>query len=255
MPFWAGKSGPGREARAAGRIWQIDAARGVAIILMAFFHLLVDLRDFFGVAGVVYFEPPWYYVGKASAVLFMIVAGISCRLSKSNIKRGLKVLAAGMLITVATYAYGPTRAVYIRFGILHFLGAAMIITGLMGKIPIRDRARLLVWRSAAVLSLAVGYVFSQMRVRQPFLFPLGLVTDSFRSYDYYPIFPWIGVFFAGMAAGSIVVKNKEKLASFKQGRAARSLCLLGRHSLPIYMLHQPAMLAVLYAVFFALRLF
>jgi uncharacterized membrane protein len=245
LMFWKKRGGS-----AAGRIWQIDAARGAAILLMVFFHLLVDLHDFFGIDGAAYYEAPWYYVGKASAILFMLVSGISCRFSKNNVKRGFKVFAAGMLITAATFAYAPTRPVYIRFGILHFLGAAMILTGLLEKLPLRDGGRLLLWRAAAVMSLGAGYAFSRVRVASPFLFPLGLVTDAFRSYDYYPIFPWIGVFFAGMAIGGIVLKNRGKLLSYKPGRIAGALSGLGRHSLLVYMLHQPVMLAALYAIFF-----
>jgi uncharacterized membrane protein len=224
------------------RIWQIDCLRGAAIVLMVFIHLLVDLRDFFGVSDIAYFEPPWYYVGKVSAILFMLVSGASCRLSKSNVRRGLAVFAAGMGITAATFAFEPTRDVYIRFGILHFLGASMIITGLAGKLIRTDRAKLIFWRAAAVLSLAVGYYFSGLVVSSPLLFPIGLVSADFRSYDYYPLFPWIGVFFAGVASGGVIVKNKARLLSCAQAPAFRPLCWLGRHSLAIYALHQPLLL-------------
>jgi len=233
-----------RRAGRTGRLWQIDALRGLAIILMTVFHAMVDIRDFFGFADVRYFEPPLMYIGRSSAVLFMFVSGVSGRFSKSNIKRGARALLCGMVVTLATFIF--VRDLYIRFGILHFLGAAMILTGLLEMLIKNERVRQIFMYAASPLSLAAGYFFTRMSTRLPFLFIFGITTPSFVSYDYYPLFPWIGIFFAGYAAGLFVRENRDKLASVRAPRPIPALCALGRVSLAYYLLHQPALIAVFY---------
>ena len=238
------------------RIRELDSMRGIAIILMVFFHLLVDLHDFFDIP-VVYYQAPWYYVGKASAILFMIVSGISSSLSKNNLRRGAKIFLFGMVVTVATFFF--VRPLYIRFGILHFMGTAIILNDLLDRLLIQlsthtnGRTLMLIkvvfYSVAAPVSLLVGYFFNGMRTTNPFLFPIGLITDSFSTYDYYPLFPWIGVFFLGALAGTILTANIHRLPVRKFGPAERFLAFLGKKSLIIYILHQPLLMGILYLVF------
>ena len=101
---------------------------------------------------------------------------------------------------------------------------------------------------AAPLSLFIGNFFSRVRTRLPFLFIIGITTTGFASYDYYPLFPWIGVFFAGYAVGRIVITNRIKLAAIRPNIFTSALAALGRISLIYYLLHQPALLAVFFAV-------
>jgi uncharacterized membrane protein len=60
----------------------------------------------------------------------MSLAGISVHLSKSNLNRGLKVFGIAMCMTLVTHlteAIFEFRGMGIKFGILHFLGIAMMI--------------------------------------------------------------------------------------------------------------------------------
>ena len=127
----------------------------------------------------------------------------------------------------------------------------MIITGLLERLLSGNKTRQLFMYAAAPVSIAVGRLFLRMETRLPFLFIFGITTADFISYDYYPILPWIGVFFAGYAAGLFVINNRDKLASIHAGgrylkTAVTPLCALGRVSLPYYLLHQPALLAVFF---------
>ena len=218
------------------------------MILMTVFHALVDMRDFFGFADIRYYEPPLMYIGRSSAILFMFVSGISCRFSKNNIRRGAKVILCGMIITAATFIV--VRDLYVRFGILHFLGAAMIIIGLFERLVAKERHRQVAMWAASPASLIIGSAFSKMHTTLPFLLVFGITTASFLSYDYYPIFPWIGIVFAGYAAGRFVLANRAKLASMRSNRAASALSALGRVSLIYYLLHQPALFALFFAIDF-----
>jgi len=86
------------------RIWELDFLRGIALILMIYFHVIFDMKEFFDYP-VSYSIGINYYIGKASAILFMLVSGISCSLSRSNIRRGLKVLGIALAITLVTHLY------------------------------------------------------------------------------------------------------------------------------------------------------
>lgn len=221
--------------RVKSRIWEIDFIRGIAIVLMIIFHLVVDLRDYYHY-DIEYLSGFWYYVGKTAAILFMLVSGVSSTLSKRNIKRGAMVFGFGMLLTVITYYYNPE--LYIRFGILHFLGLCMILSRFLKKI---HRKYLVI---SGTVSIVTGLFFDRMIVRTPYLFPIGLMDKHFDSLDYYPLFPWLGVFLYGMAMGHILYKTRQSLLPFVLKYDFFSY--LGRHSLLIYLIHQPILLGVLY---------
>ncbi|MCL1848866.1 MAG: DUF1624 domain-containing protein [Clostridiales bacterium] len=230
------------------RIWEIDALRGLAIVLMIFFHLLVDLNDFFAYP-VPYYALPWMAVGKASAILFMLISGVSCSLSRSNIRRGVKVFLYGMVVTVATYFF--VRELYIRFGILHFLGSAMVIWGALDRMIRPDRVKRAILYLCSPVLIVLGYFFNQMRVESPYLYPLGLMAPGFATYDYYPLIPWLGVFFAGVAIGKLCYSRGSRAGDagrLPQPAAGMVRCLtaMGRRSLFIYIVHQPVLLAILY---------
>jgi len=99
---------------------------------------------------------------------------------------------------------------------------------------------------AAPLSLLLGRFFEQVQTTLPFLLIFGITTASFASYDFYPIFPWIGIFFAGYAVGLLVKNNGEKLSSMRTNPFTSAISKLGRVSLIYYLLHQPALFALFF---------
>lgn len=222
-------------AQSRNRIQEIDALRGLAIILMVFFHIIVDLTDFFGYPFQ-YLSGFWYYEGKAAAILFMTLAGVSASFSRSPFRHGLKLLAWGIVLTVVTWLFMP--ATYIRFGILHFLGTSLLTWPLIAK----QKPGTLLF--LAILSMIIGNSLSDITVTASWLLPLGLIPPGFSSMDYYPLLPWYGVFLIGGAAGKILYADQRSLCP--------SLCppkwllWLGGHSLAIYLLHQPIVLAILF---------
>lgn len=218
------------------RIEEIDFARGIAILLMILFHLIVDLRDFY-FYNVNYFHGFWYIEGKVSAILFIFLCGISSTLSFRSTNHGIKVFAWAMVLTSVTYLYNSDF--YIRFGILHFLGSSLISAKFIQRLSIR----LLVLLS--ISSITLGLVFTERFVTSPYLFPLGLQSATFASLDFYPLFPWYGVFLAGIIAGKTVYASKKNLLVL---HPPQSISWLGRQSLAIYLIHQPILLALLYVI-------
>ena len=81
-------------------------------------------------------------------------------------------------------------------------------------------------------------------VRFDWLLPLGLLWPIFASYDYFPLIPWFGVFLAGAALGKTVYAPGKSLLL----RPPRETFInfAGRHSLLIYVVHQPVIMGILY---------
>jgi len=234
----------------SNRIWKIDLIRGIAIILMVIFHLIVDLKDFYGY-NLEYLRGFWSLEGKSSAILFMFICGVSSTLGHNSTRHGLKVFIWAMLLTAVTYIYNGSN--YILFGILHFLGISLLSANFMRRVPI---AWLIV---ASCGTIMVGILFSARFVTNPYLFPIGLMTSTFVSMDYYPLFPWYGVFLFGLTLGKILYEKRlglcqvshiqsEALTSPLPVHSLKSIIWLGQHSLAIYLIHQPVLLAILYIV-------
>lgn len=220
----------------SGRIGEIDLGRAAAIILMVVFHTIYDLNRFAGI-GIDYWSGFWYWEGKASALLFIFLAGVSGGFSRDNFRRGLKVLAWGMLITLVTYIF--FREEYVRFGILHLLGLGMILFPLCRRAP-----DILLWLLAAVTALA-AVPLQKAPVPTGWLLPLGATHGIFASVDYYPVCPYFSVFLLGVLAYKKYYHQKRSL--FRFCVANKYITALSKHSLTIYLLHQPALVAVIYS--------
>ncbi|BBB91189.1 MAG TPA: heparan-alpha-glucosaminide N-acetyltransferase [Methylomusa anaerophila] len=232
----------------SSRIWEIDLWRGIAIILMIAFHLIFDLAEFYHY-DFKYFSGFWYLEGKTAAVLFMFLSGVSSTLSANPAKRGLQVLAAGLVLTIVTYLFSPE--IYIRFGILHLLGCSMLAANYFRSLA---PPALLAFGTAAILS---GHLLSLTTGTSPLLIPFGLTPPGFQSLDYYPLLPWGGVVLYGVAAGITLYPNKETLwPNIPQNILLPTLPLrwLGRRSLTIYLVHQPILLAFLYLIHILLHI-
>jgi Predicted membrane protein len=216
------------------RIWEIDYFRGIAIILMVVFHIIFDMRDIYNYP-VNYESGIFYYVGKIAAILFMLIAGISCFFSRGNLKRGAKVFTIGMLITAVTYIF--MRDLTIKFGILHFLGISMMLYPIFKGM---NRYLILIFGTVIIIA---GYYMSKIVMPFDYLFPLGLISSNFTSGDYYPLFPWFGVFLYGIFLGMSLYKEKKSIFKFQMKE--NPIMFIGRHSLFIYVVHQPLIMLIL----------
>lgn len=217
------------------RILEIDVVRVIAIVLMIVFHLVYDLNEFLGI-NIDYLSGFWYYEGKLSALLFIFISGISSGFSRKTVRRGIKVLFYAMIITIVTYVIFPDE--YIRFGILHFLGTAMIISTVLRKISNSFLILL------AFLSVIAGSYIKKLSADTYLFLPLGAMYDGFYSMDYYPIFPYIAFYILGiviykkvysLGKGFIYTRENYKVIRF-----------LSKNSLGIYVLHQPILLIFIF---------
>lgn len=216
------------------RIVELDLFRGIAVVLMVIFHAVFDLAYYFGFE-IDYARGFWYYEGRLSAISFMFIAGISSCLSRNPARRGIKLFLFGMGITAVTYFW--EKANYIKFGILHFLGTSYLLSVFFKNL----NSFLLVL--VAALLFAAGTYFDSITTANPYLFPLGITTPYFSSLDYYPLVPYFGVFLLGIAFGKEFYARGHRV--FRE-LGENVFSLLGRHSLFVYLIHQPLILLFLH---------
>ena len=98
------------------------------------------------------------------------------------------------------------------------------------------------------LALALGampLVF--ITVETPHLWILGLRTADFVSADYFPLLPWIFIFLFGASLGGRI--KERRLPERFYGLACPPLEAVGRHSLLIYLLHQPVLMGLSYGLY------
>jgi len=220
------------------RIWELDFLRGIALVLMIYFHVIFDLVDIFGVK-ISYTNGINYFIGKISVILFIFISGISSTLSKSNLKRGAQVFAIAMGITVVTHLVGNDLGV--KFGILHLLGICMILYGLFKKVD----SRILVILGLVII--LAGLYFEGITLGNDYLFMFNLISPNFTSSDYYPLFPWMGIFLFGLVGGRYVYRDRKSILGFKL--KDNPLLMAGRNTLMIYIIHQPIILLILTGIF------
>lgn len=201
-------------------------------------HFTYDLTELYG-----FFTPPkiriYEYMLRWGGVVFFLISGICATLSSRSLRRGALVFACGMGITAVTYLADRYLAVY--FGVLHCLGSCMMLWSVFHKLPMVSLG------AAAAGIIGLGLLFQQFRVSIPCLFWLGLITPAFSSADFFPLFPFLGFFLLGGVLGRLLYKEKRTLLpkANVQTPFLSSLQLCGRHSLSIYLLHQPVILVIL----------
>lgn len=241
------------------RIDSLDAIRGVAILAMVFYHALYDIDDIFGyhipILDTLLFE----IVRQPFTWAFILLAGISSRFSHNNIKRGLRVLFFGLVVTAVTVILIPSQSIY--FGILHFMGIAILLFELIkpacDRIP--RKVAFVIWSFLFAITFTmpeshvigfpgiIGIALPEFLQNTPHLYALGFPDANFFSADYFPMIPWFFMFLIGTVIG-VPIKNRRLPEKFYTVRVP-FLAAAGRNTLLIYVLHQPIIYGLLYVIF------
>lgn len=226
------------------RIWELDALRGLALLGMMGIHFVYDLVDLFGVWN--WQQPAWYLFFKNNyGAVFFLISGISVTLGSRPVKRGAQVFFCGFLctgVTLGMYLLGfAGKGIIIYMGVLQCLGLCMMLWPLFRRCP--D------W-GLVTLGLAMMIAGWYLRTQSfPFwlLTPLGFAPYGFTSSDYFPLLPNLGYFLLGAAVGKKAYAGRKSL--FPTENPPLGLFQwLGRHSLMIYLLHQPVLAAIVAAI-------
>ena len=252
----------------SNRIWELDFARGVCILLMVMDHTLFDLAfifryQWFGrgegngflfwlaeTARTEYF--PWIMrdiVWAIAVFTFVFLCGLSCSFSHSNLKRGLRLAGIAILLTLFTFGldllFGQTDRYTIRFGILHMLSASILLYCLLAKL------KPMILAMIAFAAIGTGSYFSSQPLETSFS-PAAIFVNStadFYSADYFTLFPWFGYFLLGAILGPILYKKRNSRFPGAAGKGwHRPILFVGRNSLIVYVIHQPVVYGLLWLV-------
>ncbi len=224
-----------------GRFDILDAWRTVAILLMLVYHFLYDLLIFGVIAPQQMFSPGLNLMQKFICGSFILLAGASARFSRSNLRHGIIVLLAGISVEIGAAVGGQT----IRFGILQFMGVSMVLWHFTGK-HLQKLPRWLLAAGGAVLYVLTDWWTGQVTVSVSWLYPLGFPNAAFTSADYFPLLPWFFLFLMGAALGGWCLDHQEN--KILTAPLPGVLTFPGRHSLIIYLLHQPVLYGVSYLI-------
>jgi uncharacterized membrane protein len=215
---------------------------------MVFYHAFFMLGYFFEIEFLakaqVFFEPlqPFF------ACLFIFISGISSNLSRSNFKRGIRLLGIAVGFTLVTAVILPKFEITgaeIYFGVLHLLSVSMLIYALLrkplSKVPTAVGVVIMLALFVLTFTVQQGQLLGFDLPREPYdigwLAPLGFPARGFYSADYFPILPYIFMFFAGTFFGRLA-ENNALPKSWYVSRC-KPLSAIGKKTLIIYILHWP----------------
>lgn len=242
------------------RVWEVDFLRGFCMLFVIWDHLMFDFAFLFsfstplGMAIRSFAREYWtsgirtathdYFVGA-----FVVTSGLSCIFSRNDFKKSLKILGAGLIITLVTNALAGEmgRGIIINFGVLHMLGMCGLIWAVLKSFNCPN------WLTAvlAVGCLAVGYYFNAQNLTE-FVGSIWLFNSKQALHwspgDFWPLLPWLGWFFAGVLAGNLLYKDKKTKLAFVNEKYLCPVTFVGRHSLLFYLLSQVLGIALLYVL-------
>lgn len=242
------------------RFHLLDGIRGLAVVSMVLFHFCYDL---FIIGGI---DPYWYWRPYAriwqilTCCGFILLSGLCFHLGGKRVKNGLMLNGFGLLVTAVTVIVMPREAIW--FGVLNCLGCCLLITHLLS--PLLER---IPWQAGGAVSfllflltyrvdngvLGLGsWVIARLPERWytvSWLAPLGFPTADFVSSDYFPLLPWLLLYLTGYFLGRILLGKRPAVLRNK----IPLLDGIGRHSLAVYLCHQPVCMAAAMGVLLLLN--
>lgn len=224
------------------RIHILDELRGVCVVLMVIYHALYTLATSFLAPLALSLYNFFYPIEPLFAGIFIALCGFSCRLSHNNIRRGLLLAAVSVGMTAILLIVMPSQIIW--FGVLHCLSVCILLFAVAK--PLLDRIPPLGGVIVCAVLFAVSWTVPTMHGGHFFgmalpealltcdvLLPLGFGTVF--SADYFPLIPWLLLFLCGTFLG----QWRDRLPAWCYRRRVPPLCWIGRHSLWIYLAHQP----------------
>lgn len=237
---------------ATHRLIALDLARTAALAGMAVYHLVYDLTMFGWLPEGSAITGFWALFARAVAGSFIFLAGVSLWLAHGQgirwpafWRRFARIAAGAALVTLGTWFAFPQYFVF--YGILH----SIAVSSLIGLAFLRLPAALTL--AAAALAFVLPDLWRSPVFDGPLAF-IGLFETRPLTVDFLPILPWVAPMLAGIAVGRLASRFAlwPRLA-LADSPALRRLAWPGRHSLAIYLVHQPVLIGLVSAATWALR--
>jgi uncharacterized membrane protein len=245
-----GVSGEDGAVKLSGRVDAVDFARGLALLGMVAYHLSWDLADFRLASPMLPFTPEMRLLSHTVASAFLALVGVSLALAhrkgmnaRAFWRRLAIVAGAAVLVTAGSYVFAPGET--ITFGILHCIAVASLVALPFVMSP--------AWASLAigVAAIVAPFLIRSTLFDPPWLLWIGLGERLPNTLDWRPLLPWAGVVFLGLGAARLpgAIDRLTPPSRWRAGSApARAMCFAGRHSLPIYLVHQPVLIGLFTAL-------
>ena len=183
----------------------------------------------------------YWFIGRSAAIIFVFLVGVSLSINYSKnkkitkfLERGLKIFAIGLLITGITWLLFPQN--FILFGILHLIGLSIIISYPFLKY---NKLNLIL----GLIIISIGLYLLEFTGIQELLW---LYPFEFYTFDYFPLFPWFGLVLLGIFTGNYLYKGKRKIIFENKLLQLPIIQKIGRHSLLIYLIHQPILIGMIH---------
>ncbi len=244
---------------------------------MVLFHLVWDLGDLGFISWRISAHESGKIIAHTIASSFLFLVGVSLVLAhrrgirwKSFWRREIQLIALGLVITGFSAIFEPDQLV--TFGILQAIAVVSLLA-----LPTVRAPRVVPWLLAAVAVVLPLVV--HLPGRSPWVSWTGLAEGTRPSLDWQPVLPWVAVTFVGVGlmrwvldlAGAATVPGEEvatvasvssesavsseEVATVARVRAWRPapgplqwVGVLGRHTLSIYVLHQPVLYGALWLI-------
>jgi len=200
--------------------------------MMLVLNFVTDLNHF----GIMNTETgdQWWWLARIAASLFVGISGVSYflahRLEYDFTKtsgRTKRLIFWAFVITIITYIFEPSA--YVRFGVLHLLALASIVAFPVARKP--------------EFALGIGLILLIIPLSSNSnLVWLGLRETGFIAIDYFPLNPWLGIFFIGLALASRIYPEGKPLTEIQW---PEKWLWFGRNTLTIYVIHQPILIGLL----------
>lgn len=228
----------------------VDLARGLAIVAVVAFHLTWDLGDLGFISWRISAHPSGKVIAHVIAGSFLFLVGVSLVLAhrrgirwRSFCRREVQLVALALVITAFSAIYQPREVV--TFGILHAIALVSVIA-----VPTVRAPRWVPW-SLAIIALVLPWLV-HLTGRSPWISWTGLADGSRPSLDWQPVLPWIALTFLGIGVMRWVLAAGEEVTTVARLQAWTPapgplswLATSGRHTLAIYVLHQPLLYGAL----------
>ncbi len=241
-----------------GRIAVLDWLKAAAIVNMVLYHALYDAAFLFGQPDIQAFmrSSAAFWWERSICGTFILVSGFLSLHSRRPFRRAIRILGAALCVTVVTLLFTPQFI--ILFGILHFLGTASLLTALAAPVLQRIPAY---WGLAACIGLfwltrTIPYGHWPWGTPLPpilydvkFLLFAGFwpAGSGLVSSDYFPLLPWLFVFWAGLFLER-AMRGTHMEAACTRIPSCCAVQWLSRHALAIYLLHQPVAAAIVWLI-------
>lgn len=240
----------------------LDNIRGITLISMIAYHAVWDIVYLFDVDWEWFGSDLTYLWQQSICWTFILLSGFCWSMGRRKFRRASVVFLAGAIVSGVTIVMMPESIII--FGILTFLGTAMFL--MCGLDCLLKKINPVIGLIASGLTFFLtrnindgNLGFEGLEIIQLpekwytnlFTTFLGFVDKGFFSTDYFSLFPWFFLFASGYFVYRIV--EKKNYLIHIEGKKIPGLSLMGRHSLILYLVHQPAIYLILCLIFTNVR--